>query len=138
MRRATRIDVQLIYEAARVSLRVEDDGRGFDPQANGAARATMASGACRSGQARSMPRWCSKAHPARVRGSRSRRRWDESREKVGSMSDPIRIMIVEDHAMVRQGLAALLRTVPDFSIVAEAADGREAIELFRRISRTSR
>jgi signal transduction histidine kinase len=28
---ATRIDVQLIYEAARVSLRVEDDGRGFEP-----------------------------------------------------------------------------------------------------------
>ena len=47
------------------------------------------------------------------------------------MSDPIRIMIVEDHAVVRQGLVALLRTVPDFSIVAEAADGRESIELFR-------
>jgi signal transduction histidine kinase len=28
--------VQLIYEAARVSLRVEDDGRGFAPSANGA------------------------------------------------------------------------------------------------------
>src|ERR1700689_90895 len=47
------------------------------------------------------------------------------------MSDVIRIMIVEDHAVVRQGLAALLRTVPDFSIVAEASDGRKAIELFR-------
>jgi ligand-binding sensor domain-containing protein len=33
---ATRIDVQLIYQAARVSLRVEDDGRGFDPTRNGA------------------------------------------------------------------------------------------------------
>ena len=33
---ATRIDVQLIYQAARVSLRVEDDGRGFDPSRNGA------------------------------------------------------------------------------------------------------
>jgi ligand-binding sensor domain-containing protein/signal transduction histidine kinase len=32
---ATRIDVQLIYEAARVSLRVEDDGRGFTPGTNG-------------------------------------------------------------------------------------------------------
>ncbi len=48
------------------------------------------------------------------------------------MSDPIRIMIVEDHAIVRQGLAALLRTVPDFAIVAEASDGRKAIELFRQ------
>jgi len=33
---ATRIDVQLIYQEARVSLRVEDDGRGFDPSRNGA------------------------------------------------------------------------------------------------------
>ena len=40
------------------------------------------------------------------------------------MNDPIRIMIVEDHVVVRQGLVALLRTVPDFSVVAEAADGR--------------
>jgi DNA-binding NarL/FixJ family response regulator len=48
------------------------------------------------------------------------------------MSEAIRIMIVEDHAVVRQGLVALLRTVPDFSIVAEAADGRASIELFRQ------
>ena len=32
---ATRIDVQLIYEAVRVSLRVEDDGRGFTPGTDG-------------------------------------------------------------------------------------------------------
>src|SRR3984957_17894210 len=48
------------------------------------------------------------------------------------MNDSIRIMIVEDHAVVRQGLVALLRTVPEFSVVAEAADGREAIQLFRQ------
>jgi DNA-binding NarL/FixJ family response regulator len=48
------------------------------------------------------------------------------------MSDPIRIMIVEDHSIVRQGLIALLRTVPDFVIVAEAGDGRKAIEMYRQ------
>ena len=47
------------------------------------------------------------------------------------MSDLIRIMIVEDHAIVRQGLAALLNTVPGFAIVGEAADGEQAIELYR-------
>jgi DNA-binding NarL/FixJ family response regulator len=52
-------------------------------------------------------------------------------EKVSSMSEAIRIMIVEDHAIVRQGLVALLRTVPDFTIVGEAADGRQAIAMFR-------
>jgi two-component system NarL family response regulator len=44
----------------------------------------------------------------------------------------IRIMVVEDHAIVRQGLVALLRTVPEFSVVAEAADGRKAIEMYRQ------
>ena len=49
------------------------------------------------------------------------------------MSDPeIRIMIVEDHAVVRQGLAALLGTVPGFSVVAEAGDGLQAVDLFSR------
>ncbi len=47
------------------------------------------------------------------------------------MSDPIRIMIVEDHNIVRQGLAALLKTVPEFLIVAEAADGQQAVDLYR-------
>jgi two-component system NarL family response regulator len=47
------------------------------------------------------------------------------------MSQPIRILIVEDHAIVRQGLVALLQTVPEFSVVAEAADGTEAVALFR-------
>lgn len=48
------------------------------------------------------------------------------------MSDLIRIMIVEDHNIVRQGLVALLKTVPDFSVVAEAADGQEAVDGFRK------
>lgn len=46
------------------------------------------------------------------------------------MAEAIRIMIVEDHSIVRQGLVALLQTVPDFLIVAEASDGRQAVELY--------
>jgi two-component system NarL family response regulator len=48
------------------------------------------------------------------------------------LSDPIRILVVEDHHVVRQGLVALIRTVPDMTVVAEAADGAQAIELFRQ------
>src|SRR3984957_12299927 len=101
------------------------------PPVRTARKVTMGSGVCRSGLARSMPRLCSKAHRVRARGSRLRRRWHEE-EQVGSMSDPIRIAIVEDHAVARQWLAALLRAVPDFSIVAEASDGRESLQLFRQ------
>jgi DNA-binding NarL/FixJ family response regulator len=45
--------------------------------------------------------------------------------------DPIRILAVDDHPLFRNGIAALLATQPDMSLVAEGANGREAIQLFR-------
>jgi two-component system NarL family response regulator len=48
------------------------------------------------------------------------------------MSGPIRILVADDHNVVRQGLVALIKTVPDMAVVAEAADGVQAIELFRK------
>ena len=45
-----------------------------------------------------------------------------------SEETPIRIMIVDDHAMVRRGLAAFLRVSPGLQLVAEAGSGREAVE----------
>jgi DNA-binding NarL/FixJ family response regulator len=48
------------------------------------------------------------------------------------MSEPIRIMVVDDHTVVRQGLVALLNTVPDLNVIAEAADGQEAVEAHRK------
>lgn len=47
------------------------------------------------------------------------------------MTDAIRILIVEDHAVVRQGLVALLNTIPDFAVVAQAPDGDSGVTLFR-------
>ena len=44
---------------------------------------------------------------------------------------PVRIMTVDDHALFRQGIAALLTTQPDMTLVAEASNGLEAIEKFR-------
>ena len=46
-------------------------------------------------------------------------------------SSPIRILSVDDHPLFRTGIAALLATQPDMTIVAEAANGREAIQQFR-------
>ncbi len=45
---------------------------------------------------------------------------------------PIRTMLAEDHALVRAGIRALLKAMPDVEVVAEAADGREAVALARR------
>jgi DNA-binding NarL/FixJ family response regulator len=44
---------------------------------------------------------------------------------------PIRILIVDDHALLREGIAALVADQRDMKIVAEASNGREAIEQFR-------
>lgn len=45
----------------------------------------------------------------------------------------IRVMIVDDHEMVRMGLAAYLETLPDMTIVGEAANGLEAIRLAQEL-----
>ncbi len=45
------------------------------------------------------------------------------------MSDRIRILIVDDHAIVREGQRALIDTEPGMDVVGEAADGNEAVAL---------
>src|SRR5262245_22936522 len=46
-------------------------------------------------------------------------------------SPPIRILAVADHPLFRNGIAALLATQLDMELVAEASDGREAVEQYR-------
>ncbi len=47
--------------------------------------------------------------------------------------ETIRILVVDDHHIVRQGLVALLATIPGFEVVAEAEEGAEALELHRKL-----
>jgi len=49
------------------------------------------------------------------------------------MPDPIRILIVDDHAVVRKGLAMVLRLEPDIEIVGEAENGRVGLDAAQRI-----
>jgi DNA-binding NarL/FixJ family response regulator len=45
---------------------------------------------------------------------------------------PIRVLIVDDHPLLRQGVAAVLQDEPDMEIVAEAANGADAVAAFEK------
>lgn len=55
---------------------------------------------------------------------------NRSPEMVSSLS-PIRVLSVDDHPLIREGIAALIVNQKDVRLVAEASNGREAIEQFR-------
>lgn len=50
-----------------------------------------------------------------------------------SAAFPIRLMLADDHYIVLMGLQALLKLRKDFRVVATAADGEEAVALFREV-----
>ena len=49
------------------------------------------------------------------------------------MPDSIRVLVVDDHAVVREGLRSFLELQDGIEVVGEAADGEEALELARRV-----
>jgi NarL family two-component system response regulator LiaR len=56
-----------------------------------------------------------------------------TKERLMSEPDPIRVMIVDDHALVRSGLGAFLEVYDDLELAGEAEDGVEAVELCEQL-----
>ena len=52
---------------------------------------------------------------------------------VPRQSESIRILTVDDHQLLREGIAAVLESQEDMTLVAQASNGREAVEAFRRL-----
>jgi two-component system NarL family response regulator len=46
---------------------------------------------------------------------------------------PIRVLVVDDHPLVRQGVVAVVAAESDMAVVGEAGDGRQAVEQFRKL-----
>jgi DNA-binding NarL/FixJ family response regulator len=59
-------------------------------------------------------------------------RYSARQEVMSSAPNLIRILAVDDHALLRKGIAALVNAEPDMKLVAEASSGQEAIEKFRQ------
>jgi len=54
--------------------------------------------------------------------------------KAAQAVSTVKILIAEDHAVVREGIRMILEAEPDFDVVGEAKDGRQAVELARSLS----
>ena len=52
---------------------------------------------------------------------------------MNKVSSPIRILIADDHPILRDGLRNLLEAEPGFAVVGEAADGGEAVQLVQKV-----
>jgi two-component system NarL family response regulator len=57
---------------------------------------------------------------------------DERLSAAGTLAPHARVLVVDDHSLLRTGVANIINQEPDLEVVAEAANGRDAIEAFER------
>jgi len=56
----------------------------------------------------------------------------EQKRKPAPKKSPIRVLIADDHSVVREGLVSLIRRKPDMTVVGEGSNGREAVDLCKQ------
>jgi PAS domain S-box-containing protein len=145
--RVERAKLRLCFPAGdRVQIEVEDHGIGYDPALQNAG-GKMAGGFGLF-SIRERLEWlggCLEIDAAPNRGTRvtvvlpvALDRSQKTRNQVRSKSEsvqagPIRVLLVDDHRIVREGLAQLLSGIPDIRVIGEAEDGHMAVDLARRL-----
>jgi DNA-binding NarL/FixJ family response regulator len=58
----------------------------------------------------------------------------KTKENDGTNAKPVRILLADDHKILRSGLRGLLEKAPNLTVVAEAEDGRSAVDLAKKLS----
>ncbi len=132
--RATRLDLSLRRTPGGVELRIRDDGRGLGDAPEGPARhARTRSADRRGGLPRPGPAGRYRSPARRTRTERKPVTMPTSPSTAASSGPaaPTRILLADDHALVRRGVRLILDGEPDLTVVAEAGDGAEAIEMAR-------
>ncbi len=116
-------DLRTAADHARPSAAPSAPGRALPQPIPATASSVCASGCTpsaarsRSARATASGSWASPSRPGRPR------------RRAGVGGDPmIRVMVVDDDALVRMGLVDLLETDPDLEVVAQAADGQQALD----------
>jgi PAS domain S-box-containing protein len=149
--RARAAVVEVTLSPTAVQLVVRDDGRGFDM------RAALATGglglfsireqlAIHGGQLAiesapgrgsrfviSLSLGAASAAPGAAAGPRDDPGGHGGAVDPGGAAPPVNVLLVDDHAVVRQGLASLLALYPDIAVIGEAVDGVRAVQEARRL-----
>lgn len=155
--RATTAEVSLIKCDSEVEVLVSDEGAGFDPALithqehgggfglfsirervellGGSLKIETGSGTGTKVSVKVPIRQEDRETVLKVREEQVRaiieRRESPAEETVPAAAGRIRILLADDHKILREGLAGLLREQPDFEVVSEASDGQMAVDMAR-------
>jgi signal transduction histidine kinase/DNA-binding NarL/FixJ family response regulator len=140
---ASEVRVELEYGTHEVRLLVSDDGVGFDPQqqstdisatSSGLGISTMRERAHAAGGQLTIRSW--PGNGTRIEASFPHGISQETAAlptTAHSASPTARVLVVDDHALVRQGLVELIKHIEGLSVVGEASDGYTALKAVQQL-----
>ena len=129
---ASQVRITLSFEDDRAVLTVTDDGRGFEPErSRSGARGRRAPRTAHHAGAR-RPRPWANGHHQQPRPRHDDRDVGAAGGGVAPWARAIRVLCVDDHRLMREGIARIVGVQPDMTVVAQASDGEEAVAQFLR------